>query len=108
MYVKSNKHRIIDTANLLKRETGLNHDIMVSTRHAKYPPIIKVYTGDGRKTISVTIDDHPKQMSDKTILSKDDFDLICKWILLNKEKLLDYWYSERASTIDFLNSLKMI
>ena len=108
MYVKSNNRRIIDTANLLKRETGLNHDIMVSSKHAKHPPIVKVYTGVGKKTISVTIDDHPKQIFGKTILSKDDFDMISKWILLNKEKLLDYWYSERASTIDFLNSLKMI
>ena len=89
--------RLFEMANLRQKTTGLPVVIWVSEKgHTKHGPRVKVsishsHKADINKTVSISITDEPSIVAG-TGLNCHDMELIRKYIKINKEALLDYWY----------------
>ena len=98
-------------ANLSGRSTGLPMVIWVSPGYgAKHTPRIEIQRqyGDrstGRDVIAITISDKPRIVAGSG-LSQDDLELVTKFILLNKNILLNYWSD--ANTEEMCEGIKKI
>jgi hypothetical protein len=105
--------RLFETANLRQKTTGLPMVIWVSEKgHTKHGPRVKVsithsHKADISNTVSISIGDEPDIVAG-TGLSYHDIELIRKYIKLNKEALLDYWYGniDTAELIEKLVKLE--
>lgn len=103
---------LFEVANLRQNSTGLPMVIWVSEKgHAKHGPRIKVSKTHSHKassldSVSVSITDTPEIVAGEG-LSNKDFELVAKYIKLNKDVLLDYWYGE-IDTAELINKLKKV
>ena len=98
--------KIVDMANVLKEDTGLNYDVRISSKEGRHGPRIRVYL---ENILSVSIGNTPKVVAgDSKLISAEDLDKVNQWILKNKQTLLDYWYADRPDTLAVLNTLKSI
>ena len=103
---------MFEMSNLGSKDTNLSRVIWVSskgkTRHA---PRIKIQNIEGDKSkpetldISITIEDNPKLV--KGNLLNKELEKYIKWIKLNKDVLLDYWYGN-ILTREMLNKIKRL
>lgn len=102
--------KIVDMANVLKEDTGLNYDVRISSKEGRHGPRIRVYLENiGDDSLSVSIGNTPKVVAgDSKLISAEDLDKVNQWILKNKQTLLDYWYADRPDTLAVLNTLKSI
>ena len=100
-----------DFLNISKKETGLNNHICISTSTGRPIPRIKVFIAeDPREFISVSIEDNPRKIAGKKgVVSEKDLELVSRWIIKNKKKLLYYWYTDEVVyAIDLINSLEKL
>ena len=88
--------KIVDMANVLKEDTGLNYDVRISSKEGRHGPRIRVYLENiGDDSLSVSIGNTPKVVAgDSKLISAEDLDKVNQWILKNKQTLLDYWYAD--------------
>ncbi len=102
--------KIIDMANVLMADTGLDYDIRISSKEGSHGPRIKVYLESlGDASISVSISDSPEIVAGtRNAVSAKELNKISEWIIKNKRVLLDYWNSDRADTRKILNSLESV
>lgn len=103
--------RAAEFANIPKEDTGLKYHLRISGKEPFHRPRLNVFHGPiNALSISMTIEDNPKQVSGKRgIISPMELQKISEWIIKNKRLLLDYWYnSSTISTLQFLNSLKPV
>lgn len=102
-------NRIFDMANLPPKRTGLPFQIWYSAEVPKHKPRIKVDLSDGSQ-LSVEIESH-KIKGDSSKVKSSDLKKLFKWLDLNKEILLDYWFNAHSGSIDNVDvfeSLKKI
>ena len=106
-----NEDILWEFANLYQKETNLPMIVFVSPKgKAKHGPRIKVQTNHSHKSmqgklVSITIEDSPKIIGKG--LSSKDFELVKKFIIDNKETLINYW-NERIVTSEMIQKLKKI
>ena len=97
---------------LSQKETNLPMAVWVTIKQiAKRVPILLVsnnhlFRGNIRKAISVSIRDNPKIKAGGD-LKASDFELVKKFIILNKEVLLDHWRF-KIDSCDLVKRLKPI
>jgi hypothetical protein len=90
---------LFEMANLRQNSTGLPMVIWVSEKgHTQHGPRIKVskthsYRANITNSVSISISNEPEIVAGEG-LSNKDFELVKKYIKLNKDVLLDYWDGE--------------
>ena len=94
----SEEDRMFAMSNLLPKNTGLKYPIWFSARIENQEPGIKIDLEDD-KSIYVTILDK-KVIGDVDSIPMEDLNDIFRWIDLNKELLLKYWYGAHEGIID--------
>ena len=100
-----------EMSNIRQSQTGLPMIVWFLGRGGeKHGPRLKVQSNHSQSIsptnlISITISDNPELVQGN--IDQEDFKLIKKFILLNKDLLLKYWNHE-LSTIEFLNQIKKI
>lgn len=103
---------IFEMANLRQNSTGLPMVIWVSEKgRSQHGPRIKVSKAHSHKanimnTVSISISDEPEIVAGEG-LSNKDFELVKKYIKLNKDVLLDYWDGE-IDTAELISRLVKI
>lgn len=102
-----------EIANIIQDDSGLPTIIYISPKNANHGPRIKVqknYSDNIQNNFfSVTISDNPSVIGKDTGDIKDkDIQLIKKWIIKNKQILLDYSNGTEKSTKTVLNKLQKI
>lgn len=105
-----NSNKLYEMANLPKQDTGLKYLvwIMPKTNKEKHWARIKVEVEKGIR-VPVDITDDPKWRSIKYKISSYDFNMIKKWIAINKNILLEYWNSEGEMSLkDVFSKLKKV
>jgi hypothetical protein len=96
-------------ANITPDESGVNFIIWISTKNANHGPRIKVFKSSPRsENFSVSITDDPKVVAGNSFVSSKDLKNIIKFILINKDVLLDYWNAITDNTDEVLNRIKHI
>jgi len=103
------KKDLFEMANLWPENTNLPVVVWVSEKgKSKHGPRVKVMTHTGKMnikdTVSITISSQPILIGklDSKILKA-----VSKWIILNKQNLLNYW-NEEISTNIMINKLKKL
>lgn len=98
-------------ANLFREDTNLPMNVWTSPKgNAKHVPRVKASESVGEladmaASFSMSIEDEPRLLVGNP--SKSDMSTeLAKWIVLNKELLLDYWYGRIGSTKKVLLELK--
>lgn len=84
--------QFFEMANLTKEDTGLPYIIWISPSSGKEKHWARIKVSYKNELIPVSISDDPKIMIKGKNISK--FDLIKKFIIMNKDILLDYWNSK--------------
>lgn len=107
------KQQMWEMANIEQEDTGLSVIVYVSPKNANHGPRIKFVNSyskryDGSKTIPMSIEDSPKILTKfKPEISNKDIELIKKWVVLNKQVLLDYLNFE-ITTKQMINSIQKV
>ncbi|MBI4084102.1 MAG: hypothetical protein HY423_15975 [Candidatus Lambdaproteobacteria bacterium] len=102
---------LYEMANIRPKNSGLPMTIWVSERgRARHAPRIKVSLRHGSKmdignTVPVTIEDDPKVIGGR--LTREDLDAVQRYILLNRDTLLDYWNGE-IDTVELVGRLRRV
>lgn len=94
----SDEDMLFEMANLLPKRTGLKYTVWYSAKVERHKPRIKVDLGDNR-SITIQIESHLTR-GDLDKIGQKDLDDILRWLDLNKEILLKYWYEAHNGTID--------
>ena len=104
--------QLFEMANITQDDTGLPVVVYISPKNANHGPRIKVQkdysTNISTDFFAISIEDKPKVIGNIGKIQATDIELVIKWILLNKELLLDYWNQKENSTKKVLNNLKKI
>lgn len=101
--------QLADEVNILPKDSGLLYKVFVSSTRSVRRPRIKVYTGNGVETISVSIEDKPLQVAGKkNAIPQKELELVYEWIILNKEALLNYWNDTEADTVELVRNLRSL
>jgi len=101
-------------ANLGQKTTGLPMVIWVSEQgHTQHGPRMKVSKTHAEKidihnTVSVSLTTPPEVVAGMGLKNQPDFELIARYIELNRKARLDYWYSkiDTAQLLARLQKLK--
>ena len=104
-----NLKRIQDIANIPGKFTGLNGMVYISPAVPRYKPRIKFKTKDN-EDVSFYIENgmisaprHGAKIPLKEVQK------VAKWIALNKQNLLKYWYnSEKYTAAHFILEMKKV
>lgn len=108
-----NEDQLWEMANIDQQDTGLAVMVYVSPKNANHGPRIKFMNSysngyDSKLVLPMTIDDKPIiPISFNRKIKQRDINDIKNWIILNKDILLDYWYS-KITTKQMINSIKSI
>lgn len=100
-----------EMTNLRPRRTGLPMTVYVSLRAgAKHDVRVKVSTVHGetldpQRTAIVAVRPEPKLIHGE--LSRRDFDLVQRWIELNRDLLIDHWEA-RLDSEDVFESVRKL
>jgi len=102
---------LFEMSNISPRDTNLPVVVWVFEKgKSKHGPRVKVMTHPGKmnlaETVSISVSDNPEVVAGEK-LDPEIFNLVKKWVILNKKVLLDYW-NNKLYTIDMLKGLKMI
>jgi len=86
---------LVEMANLTAAQTGVPGTIFISTAMGSHGPRIKYYEQPGRTqpSFSVTISDSPTVVANSLparVLRQMSAQVI-RWVMLNKDALLDFW-----------------
>jgi len=86
---------LVEMANLTDAQTGVPGTIFISTAMGSHRPRIKYYEQPGRTqpSFSVTISDSPTVVANSLparVLRQMSAQVI-RWVMLNKDALLDFW-----------------
>jgi len=86
---------LVEMANLTDAQTGVPGTIFISTAMGSHRPRIKYYEQPGRTqpSFSVTISDSPTVVANSLparVLRQMSAQVI-RWVVLNKDALLDFW-----------------
>ena len=101
--------QLADTVNILPKDSGLPYKVRVSSKSPVRKPRIRVYTGNGFETISVSIEDKPLQVAGKkNAIQQKELEQVYGWIILNKEALLNYWNDAEADAVELIRSLRSL
>ncbi len=101
-----------EESNLRQKDTGLPVIVWVSAgKNLPHMPRIKIQNNknikiDNKNLIPITIENKPKNIENYDIDS-DIFKKVSKWIVLNKEVLLQYWNFE-IGTREMVNLIKKL
>lgn len=104
------EEKMCEMANLRQQSTGLPMIIYVSEKVTmRHGPRIKVQSNHAtnlqkENLVTVTISDSPELFGN---LDNKDFNLVKKFIALNKDILIQYWETE-IDTSEFIKKLKKI
>lgn len=97
---------LFEMANLPVKYTGMEHGtIYISTKQGNHGPRVKYYRGNPgtNNSASITISDDPKVVHDSIeyggINTREERQ-VKKFILLNKDALLDFWYNGNSLNVD--------
>lgn len=112
----SNDDGIIEMANLDKSQTGIDGVIWISTMMTGHAPRVKYFVRPGRTqpSFSVTITDQPRVVANSLPLRalNQMSPLVARWVILNKDALLDFWHHGDTWTasrlIQFLQNFQKI
>jgi hypothetical protein len=94
--------------NLRSTQTGLPKLVWVSTRTEEQGPRIKIGIDPIKakgfdECATMTISEKPEVVGDiPKEITETDINVIRKWVLLNKDVLLEYWQDDISSTELFL------
>jgi hypothetical protein len=112
----SNDDIIIEMANLDKSQTGIDGFVWISTLMTGHAPRVKYFIRPGRTqpSFSVMISDQPHVVANslpaRTVSRMAP--LVIRWVLLNKDALLDFWHHgdtwSAVQLISFLQSFRQI
>ena len=98
-------------ANLFPRDTGLPMTIWVSPRgRARHDARVKVCTTPGDRmdpTNTAVMAVRPVPPAAHGDLSREDAEIVARWIDANAAALIDYW-DGRLSTVEFVLQLRRI
>ena len=108
-----NSFKMYEMTNELQRDTGLTRAIWVSVKMASHSPRIKIrkdtsvrFDYDDADMFSMTISDNPS-FPDGHNLKGKEVTLFTKFVLLNKQALLDLWEA-KISYRDFQKLMKKV
>ena len=107
---------VFEMANLDKSQTGIDGFVWISTLMTGHAPQIKYFVRLGRTqpSFSVMISDQPRVAANSLPARNVSqiAPLVIRWVLLNKDALLDFWYHGDTWTatqlIRFLQSFRRI
>lgn len=102
---------LFEFSNLIQADAGLPMIVWVSVKLHSAGARVKVQKDDSTRinpnnTFSVSISDEPRIVAGEYNDNKN-LELLCKWIKLNKDVLLNYWNFE-ISTKEMLEKIKSI
>ncbi len=106
-YIRMDEH-LYEMANLTKEDTGLNYIVWISPRTGKEKHCARIKVQLNMEFIPVTIEDVPRIAVKKNV-EIPNFKKLQKWIVLNKDLLLQYWNSngEMSLKLVFKNLKKV-
>ena len=93
-----------EMANFFPKNTGLPITIWTSIKYKNLNPRVKIL--DEECKVSISIEDEPKVLVGKCNSNKI-IKQVFKWIKLNKNVLLDYWY-QKIDTVELVKNLKSL
>ena len=104
---------LFEMANIEQEDTGLSVVVYVSPAQGNHGPRIKFMNDYGSaydfdNAIPMTISDVPEiSVSFKPKIKSKDIQLIKRWVILNKDILLDYW-NHKVTTKQMINSVERV
>ena len=103
-----NLKRISDMANIPGKLTGLNGTVYISTIEPRHKPRIKFRTSDEDLSFYIENGEISTPKHGAKIPSME-VQKVAKWIALNKQNLLKYWYnSEKYTAAEFILEMKKV
>jgi hypothetical protein len=104
---KYDKENLWEMSNLFPKNTGLKHVIWISTLSGRENHSARIKVDYKKELIPMIISDNPEVKGTKTIIPAPILNPIKKWIIINKDLLLNYWNAKgKMDTRDVLNKLK--
>jgi hypothetical protein len=99
-----------DMANLRSDRTGLPFVVFISQRggagHDDQIKLARAAKVRPSETLTVAIRPLPRLIRGK--VNKEEFDLVQRWIELNRNVLIDYWNGDIKSTEDALAAIRSL
>lgn len=99
----------VEMANLPREETGVDGTIYISSMQASHGPRVRWYPGrptrDG-PCLTVKLEEPPRAIS-HGLLARDAAAgerQVGRWVALNRDALLDFWFNGFAWTVDELHA----
>ncbi len=107
---------MVEMANLTASQTGVSGTIFVSTAMGGHGPRVKYFLQPGRSepSFSVSISDAPTVVANSLSarVVRQMAPQVLRWVSLNKDALIDFWYHGDAWTQpevnDFMQKLQRV
>lgn len=100
---------LFEMANLTSKYTGFDKIIRVSTAEGSHAPRVKIYYKPGKDnpSTSISIGDNPEKIegADSLNPTSEEIAQVIKFVKLNKEALLKFWYHGTDMTQDEVDEM---
>ncbi len=101
---------LYEMANLSSNKTGIGYNIWISPKNANHGPRIKIYKNmpPNGTNFSISVEDSPRIVGGASFVTPKELNEIFKFILLNKQLLLDYWTGVTFDTLEVVRKIEKI
>lgn len=95
-FFKKEQEILFEMSNLIKSDTGLNYKIWIQVKTGKEKHWARIKVEVNSELIPISISDNPEIMikAKQDIIDSKNLNQIKKWIIINKDLLLEYWNSK--------------
>lgn len=93
-------------ANVHPKRTGLPFAVYISEKQGRHDVRVKVAAGPKATQFVASVALRPKIEIAEGDLTTQDFELVRRWIELNRDVIIGYWNRDIEDTVDAIAALK--